>query len=191
MTWKQINYNLYTPKIQMGKAHIEAIAGAIRSRSPMCKLLIFGCGFDSPLWNSLNSDGFTVFLETSEVWRSKILESNPHLNILLYSLEGVTVQSSLTSDMAKDAPPPPSCIQNIQWDVILIDGPPGHEQHQPGRALPIIWVSKIRKKSTHVFLHDYERPLETLYGNLFLDVMAVIKDPDKHQQLAWSVGISV
>lgn len=184
--------HFYTPEIQLGVRQVEAIAGAIYTRQPNCKLLIFGCGNDSPLWFSINKKGRTVFLETSSKWKNTTLAKAPNLEIQLYDLPNdMTVASCLKSDILPDIQPPPILFEET-WDVILIDGPPGHNPDiDPGRAMAIKWVSQIRTKKTHVFLDDMNRPLERAYGEKYLDITCQISNERlSYKMMGWSVGIS-
>ena len=59
-------------------------------------------------------------------------------------------------------------IGSTRWDIILIDGPAGYEPDKPGRSLPIYWAHKYSDPHTHIFVDDYERPLEREYCDFFL-----------------------
>lgn len=180
--------HFYKNTILLGSAHIEAIASAILTRSPNCNLLVFGCGEDSAMWHCLNKTGKSVFLETSPHWIQKILEKFPYLDIRDYDLPGASVEKSLAGinpDMPK-----PSVLTEYNWDVIFIDGPSGYAPNLPGRALPIIWASQIRKPTTHVFVDDYNRELEKMYTDKYLQPAAIIESKLQkyHSVLAWSIG---
>ena len=68
--------NLYAPlvaryahtKMHMAPEQYVHLAAAIYARAP-CRLLVFGCGLDSPLWHELNRDGKTVFIEDDPHWK--------------------------------------------------------------------------------------------------------------------------
>jgi lipopolysaccharide biosynthesis glycosyltransferase len=189
MDYRSILKDHYSKKIQLAPTHIEAIASAIALRSPGCKLLVFGCGNDSAMWHALNKDGTTVFLESSPQWRDFVLNDHPQLDIQLYepvpmSIEDFTVRSELLKS------PLPEAMLRHKWDVILIDGPPGHSVEQPGRGVVMKWVSQVRTRSTHIFIDDYERPREKFYAEKFFKRREVITCPYRPgKQLAWSPGI--
>jgi hypothetical protein len=44
------------------------------------------------------------------------------------------------------------------WDVVLIDGPTGYGEEEPGRTQPIYSVSQMVVQ--HLFVDDYDRKLE-------------------------------
>jgi hypothetical protein len=161
----------YNDNTQMAASQIEAIAAAIKSRGPHCNMLVFGLGNDSPLWAALNDDGYTLFLEDVGDWITKIVSAHPTLNVQRVSYAGTTVASALESpvqtvEMAKV----PLFLLERQWDVIVIDGPMGYAPNLPGRALPICWARQICRRSTHIFVDDYDRKLERAYSDfLFKD----------------------
>ncbi|MEP6565348.1 MAG: hypothetical protein ABJB10_09430 [Mesorhizobium sp.] len=180
----------YSPKIQMSPAQIQCIAGSILARGKDCNLLVFGCGYDSPLWAAINDAGFTIFMETDPEWADRVKGLSPGLNILLYAPVG-TVASALRSVALADVPPPAALLER-KWDVIVIDGPPGSKLDQPGRHLPISWTASIRQPSADVFVHDYERRLERIYTDRFIAPhgapRVLIGRRDKDRTMLWSIG---
>ena len=181
--------HFYNSAILLSVQQIEAIAGAMYTRQPVCRMLVFGCGNDSPLWFALNKKGRTVFLETSVAWINKVRSNASSLEICHYELpENVSVSSCLEADTLPEVNPPAVLFEE-EWDVILIDGPPGFQPGQPGRALPIMWASQVRSSRTHVFLHDFQRPLEKLYGTKYLNITCQIEhDKAPAGLLGWSIG---
>jgi len=179
----------YSDNILLSPTHIEAIAAVISLRYPGCKLLVFGSGYDSALWHALNKNGLTIFLESQARWKEIVLRDNPHLNIHLYEPVPITID-----DYAKKPEllltPPPEVMLLHKWDVILVDGPPGHSPDSPGRALTVKWASAVRSHSTHVFVHDYDRPLENFYVNQVFKNISILNCPRDQKLLAWSPGIS-
>jgi lipopolysaccharide biosynthesis glycosyltransferase len=186
----------YDPKIQLSTTQIEAIAGAILSRQPGCNLLVFGCGHDSALWNTLNAEGYTLFIEGSPEWAQRAREADSSLRIESVDFSGISVESSLKNPMALlSSVEVPAFMKERTWDVIIIDGPQGHKARAPGRALPILWSAAVRTPSTHVFVDDYERELEQTYADLLLrragaGSTTIARRPAKPQLLFWSVGES-
>lgn len=159
----------YSPDAQMSPVQIEAVSAAILSRAPGCNMLVFGLGNDSPLWANLNRHGYTLFLENSSDWIKKMTGAHPHLNVALMNYP-TTVEASLRNpaEVIRNAVVPD--LLQRHWDVILVDAPMGWQPHLPGRALPIIWTSLLAKRSTHVFVDDYERTLEHTFADfLFAD----------------------
>lgn len=183
---QQIFKKYYTKKILLGPSQALLISQVIFNMQQKCNLLIFGCGNDSPLWANMNEFGYTLFLETSPEWKNECLKINNDLNIEIYNVGNNTVQRSLANDI--DDLVVPKCIQNIDWDIIFIDGPAGFANDKPGRALPIIWTSKIKNKNTHIFVDDYERKLEKTYTDKYIHPSCIIKDMNRHfkeSETAW------
>jgi hypothetical protein len=158
-------------------------------------MLIFGTGHDSQLWLEINSDGTTLFLEHSLEWREFANQRCPNISIRELPDFGLTVHNSIQDFSADDARfKPPSDLMETEWDVILIDGPPGYSQKDPGRAVPIYWASKLATERTHIFVDDYERNLERHFTDRYLrnrgtaSYVLAAGDNKSHRQLFWSVG---
>jgi hypothetical protein len=70
----------------------------------------------------------------------------------------------------------------------------GFSDEKPGRAVSIYWSALLARPHTHVFVHDYERPLEKKFADLYLrkrNVSTVVipaSDSDPERQLLWSMG---
>ena len=90
---------------------------------------------------------------------------------------------------------PPS-LTRAPFDVILVDGPAGFHLSDPGRALPILWASRLMGRETHVFVDDYNRPVERHFSDLLLrrdnppwDQVANEREAGK--TMLWRVGRSI
>lgn len=164
-----------TEGVQMQPAELLAIVGAIRLR-PGCSLLIFGCGNDSVFWEEVNQGGTTAFIEDDPVWaekiRAKLKTASVHLTQygtrlsewvgLLNSSEGLELEL-------------PDAVSSRRWDVIVIDGPAGHDNHEkytgreaPGRMKSIYMASKLVAPGGFVFVHDCDRLVEQQYAARYL-----------------------
>jgi hypothetical protein len=53
--------------VQLHPVELKPIIKAITSR-PQCSLLVFGCGTDSVLWQKINRNGTTAFIEDDPNW---------------------------------------------------------------------------------------------------------------------------
>lgn len=176
----------YNKKILLGPSQALIISQVILNKNQNCNMLVFGCGNDSTLWQNMNYNGYTLFLETSSAWKYSCLKENPNLNIELYNVGNNNVKRSLLDDI--DEIQIPDFIKNIQWDIIFIDGPEGFSPDKPGRAIPILWANKIKNSKTHIFVDDYERTLEKKFTDEYINPNCILIDRNRHfkvSQLAW------
>ncbi len=191
-----ISETRYTGDVQIPVHQIEVIASAIRSRGPGCNLWVFGVGHDTGMWIDINAGGYSLFLETDPEWADSTKRKIPDANIQLYALGEETVSSSLhfPAKTLIESAIPPHFMTERPWDVIIVDGPPGHSPDSPGRAITICWAGAVRSRHTHVFVHDYERELEKLYVDLALRrphrENVVVSARKGKRELFWSIGIS-
>lgn len=156
---KSVNVQLSDVQI-MWVADMLHLVHSINQRTP--NLLVFGVGNDSPMWNQINCNGRTVFVEDDKDWIKTVLDNFPSLEIYHveyhtstnYAAEYFSHPVALSIDASVDA----EC-----FDVILIDGPKGYAPESPGRMIPAYYSSKRAKECktpTAIFLHDSERPVE-------------------------------
>jgi hypothetical protein len=189
----------YTNKIQLSPFQTQLIGAAIRSRAPGCRLLVFGAGYDTKLWMALNRDGHTHVLEASTDWLEVVRADNPGLSIELLPPHELNVASSLEMNIeAMRQHRPPSKLADQPWDVILIDGPRGYHPKDPGRAVYIAWASHLAGPATHIFVDDYERPLEAKFADGLLrgrtgaaSYVIPASDSANHRRLFWSAGTPI
>uniref|UniRef100_A0A1J3INX8 Protein IRX15-LIKE n=1 Tax=Noccaea caerulescens TaxID=107243 RepID=A0A1J3INX8_NOCCA len=185
------------PNTSMSFSELSAISTAINSKSPNCNLLVFGLTHESLLWRSINFNGRTVFVDENPYAVSKFEQSNPGVEAydVVFSTkvsqagkllgyyktrpECRPVQNLLFSDCKLGINDLPNFVYEIDWDVILIDGPFGYAADSPGRMAPIFTSAvlakskdsgkkKKRKKTTDVFVHEFGRKLERVYSEEFL-----------------------
>lgn len=190
-----------TPEVpQQSKAEIALVLGALQRRGA-CNLLVFGLWHDSLLWAALNYGGRTVFLDESEAWVARTRERHPSLES--YRLDYTTRLRDAgallaaaraaggpggacapTSGTAETVCPlaitaarhgvPRAVVEEVQWDVVLIDGPRSYRNGSfPGRMSPIFTAAVMARARTapgavDVFLHDVSRPWEGVYAREFL-----------------------
>jgi glucuronoxylan 4-O-methyltransferase len=62
----------------------------------------------------------------------------------------------------------PDEVGSREWDIILVDGPRGWRDDQPGRMKSIFAASRLIGRPGDVFVHDCERAVENVYSNKFL-----------------------
>lgn len=154
--------------VQLEAAEIRPIVAAIRQR-PGCSLLVFGCGNDSHFWEKANRGGTTVFLEDNPSWataaRAGLAAATVHAVRYDTSLSEWWSLLDRPSQLAMDLP---SEIDSRRWDVILVDGPAGHADSQPGRMKSIYAASKLVAPGGRVFVHDCDRPAERAFASRYL-----------------------
>jgi uncharacterized protein (TIGR01627 family) len=155
-------------KVQLEAKELRPIVAAIRER-PGCALLVFGCGNDSPFWERVNRGGTTAFLEDDPQWiadaRAKLVTAIVHL--VQYGTRVSEWRELLDrpSELILDLP---AEIGSRRWDVIMVDGPAGHKDTQPGRMKSIHAASRLVAPGGRVFVHDCERPAEQAFAKRYL-----------------------
>lgn len=154
----------------MSASHYNHIAQQVESRSPK-SLLVFGVGYDAPLWRSIAST-------------TRFVEDNPHfLSLAPTDSQTVLLRYGTRVGIWVAAPPPPDCINSL-WDFVLIDGPEGHSNSSPGRQWPIEWSRSLAADT--IFVHDYERAWDRTLCDRFLGPPSEIiaPSPDRPGVLA-------
>lgn len=189
----------YTDDIQISRGQASVVGAAIASAGARARVLVFGCGNDSPMWAAMNPGGRTVFLENHTAWLAQARERFPGLEIEPIDYAGRTVETSLPIDEAALAAfPVPPIVVSEPWDVILIDSPMGTKPHMPGRSLPIWWASQVARPACHIFVDDYRRALERAYADHFfrarrpwsIEVPRVFRHGIRNAGVMfWSVGV--
>jgi glucuronoxylan 4-O-methyltransferase len=130
---------------------------------------VFGLGKDSEYWSLLNKDGVTVFLENSAYWLDRITGRSKNIKAFKVRYDTkrsdweMLIERSDLLDM-----PLPDEVRARKWDMILVDGPNGYEDHHPGRMKSIFLASELIGNPGDVFVHDCERIVENAYCNKFI-----------------------
>lgn len=139
----------------------------LKTITPGCKMLVFGLGYDSPLWLAANSQGQTIFLEDDVLWIDKC-SVLPGIVKVSYNTEywdNTKIYDEQTLHM-----PLPDFVEKTSWDIIFVDAPVGSVQ---GRMKSIYNAYRLARKayqkgvSTTVFVHDYNRKSEKTYVDHF------------------------
>jgi len=164
---------------QLSAKQILQVAEEILSQ-PRCKVLIFGLGNDAPFWLACNPLGRSTFIEDQLAWVRELQPLLPTAEICHVSYS--TRIGLWQKDMEFPVGWPPSLCQ-VPWDVILVDGPHGHQRGTHGRQQSIWSASQVMTANSSVFLHDYERPWERTCANAYLGPPDRIS-PGKHRLLA-------
>uniref|UniRef100_A0A6N2M500 Uncharacterized protein n=1 Tax=Salix viminalis TaxID=40686 RepID=A0A6N2M500_SALVM len=149
---------------QQSLAEISVTFDVLKTRSP-CNLLVFGLGFDSLMWTSLNPHGTTLFLEEDPKWVQTIVKNAPSLNAHTVQYRTQLKEANILLKTYRS--------YEKEWDLIMIDAPRGYFPEAPGRMAAIfsaVVMARGRKGSgvTHVFLHDVNRRVEKMFAEEFL-----------------------
>lgn len=155
-------------QIQIEVDELKIIIDIINKKAP-CNFLIFGLGYDSIFWKSINHSGKTVFIEDNNAWIQKILKQDNRLQVYLVDYKSQRTQwqallnspQSLNIDLPKD-------IEDGLWDIILVDAPEGGYDDKPGRMKSIFNASRLERNGTDIFVHDCDRQVESVYCDQFL-----------------------
>src|SRR5262245_3789537 len=116
----------YDPATQISPAQIEAVASVVRARAPGGRLLVFGLGQDAPMWQRLNADGETLFVEDKPAYIEAARRAMPQVRVVRADYAATTVLGAFaTLPAALDAVAMPEELRG-SWDVILVDGPAGY-----------------------------------------------------------------
>ncbi|CAK7337715.1 unnamed protein product [Dovyalis caffra] len=178
----------------MSHAEIKPISDVLRKCSSPCNFLVFGLTHETLLWKALNHNGRTVFIEENRYYAAYYEELHPEIDVfdvqyttkmkemreLIASTkeqiknECRPVQNLLFSECKLGINDLPNHVYEVDWDVILVDGPRGDGPEGPGRMTPIFTAGvlarskKASNAKTHIFVHDYYRNVERIYGDEFL-----------------------
>jgi glucuronoxylan 4-O-methyltransferase len=152
--------------IQLWVREILFVLAAIRARAA-CKLLVFGAGNDSAMWQRLNRAGRTAFVEDDPTWIRRLAARDRALEI--HAVRYPTRMSRWRQLL--DAPDQlelalPVAVTAESWDVILVDGPCGNptpDVDPPGRMCSIVAARRLVAPHGDVFVHDCERDVEREY----------------------------
>lgn len=164
----------------------------LRARAP-CNFLVFGLGYDSLMWASLNPNGLTLFLEETPDWVTTVLKEAPFLNAKTVPYRTRLKEADRLLASYRNEPDClpgraflkgnqkcrlalenlPGEVYDNEWDVIMIDAPRGYFPDAPGRMAAIYSaavMARARKRvgNTHVFLHDVDRKVEKDFAKEFL-----------------------
>jgi len=150
----------------MSKNQYLKIAKKLNEKSP-CNLLVFGLGEDSYLWNKINNEGKTIFLEDSKEWIASVNDGTLDVVHVVYQTS-VENQKEIGFIPEKLELPIPHRVSDLTYDFIIVDAPLGHQPPRPfkgpGRMSSIYMAFKLLKKGGIVVIDDMGRPIEKKYA---------------------------
>lgn len=188
----------------MSYTDIKQIADILHHCTIPCKFLVFGLTHETLLWHALNHLGRTVFIDESRYYTAHMEEKFPEIEA--YDVQYTTkisqlkdlisivreqlhnecrpVQNLLFSDCKLGLNDLPNQLYEIDWDVILVDGPRGHWPDAPGRMSAIFTAGVLARSKkwgnpkTHVFVHDFKTEVERVSSEEFLCKENLVKSKD-------------
>ncbi|KAM0003771.1 putative polysaccharide biosynthesis domain-containing protein [Helianthus debilis subsp. tardiflorus] len=178
----------------MSQTDMKQISDVLKQCTSPCNFLVFGLTRETLLWNALNHYGRTVFIDENRYYAAYMEEKYPEieaydvqystkiseLNELVTSVreqarnECRPVQNLLFSDCKIGLNDLPNQLYELDWDVILVDGPRGYWPEGPGSISAIFTASVLARSKkggnhkTHVFVHNYNREMEKVSSEEFL-----------------------
>jgi hypothetical protein len=158
----------FTNCIHLHAEEIFCIASVIKNKRP-CRFLVFGFGNDSSYWVRLNRGGKTIFIEDNPDWYSFVLQQHPdYLGYLVdYGTRRTQWQELLDAPEKLKIDLPVEVISQ-PYDCILVDGPQGWLDSNPGRMKSIFTASRLVAEEGDIFVHDCDRIIESTYCERYL-----------------------
>jgi hypothetical protein len=170
--------------IELWTEEIESIVEAIACW-PGCRLLVFGTGYDAPLWLVLNRQGRTAFIEDDPHWIETATRNCPGVEVHRVTYPTVLSQwPMLLHDPERTFIELPVAVTAEPWDVILVDAPSGalsafraiHGHEPPGRPCSIAAARRLIRSGGDVFVHDCERPAEDAFTRHYFGLEALVQE---------------
>jgi hypothetical protein len=141
----------------------EAILSVLED-TPGANMLVFGLGYDAPLWLAANTSGLTLFLENSPKWirRCAVIPGVHRVQYNTGSWKQTIIHSNEKLHMTLPGP-----VEQTPWDIIFVDGPVGKSQGRMKSVYNAWRLANANEKPVTVFVHDYPRPCEKTYVDHF------------------------
>ncbi|CAN4082953.1 unnamed protein product [Withania somnifera] len=163
----------------MSYTDIKHIADVIQKCSQPCNFLVFGLTHETLLWKALNHNAYIEEkcpeIEAYDVqYTTKLSEMKELIAGVKEQVrnECKPVQNLLFSECKLGLNDLPNQFYEVDWDVILVDGPRGYWPEAPGR------MSAIFTASTHIFVHDFSQQVDRVTSDEFLCKENLVKSMD-------------
>lgn len=183
---------------RMTSGEIQSVSAALSrcSNSSQCNFLVFGLTRETLLWHSLNRNGRTVFVENNAYLVRGLESDRPEIEAYdieaaaeetgeMYDLIGSVkeqagkecrpVQNLLYSDCPLGVNDLPNYVYDVEWDVILVDGPRGLKAGDSAGRMSAIFTAGVLARSRRsgerkvdVFVNEFEREVEWVCSEEFL-----------------------
>jgi uncharacterized protein (TIGR01627 family) len=154
--------------IQLSARELRTVIEAVAAR-PGGSLLVFGPGNDSLLWERVNAAGTTAFIESDAGWADRVRRRLTSAEVHHVDFTTRCGDWERLLDHPEELPLDlPADIRSRQWDVVLVDGPPGYAPSLPGRMSSIFEASRLVGPGGRVFVHDVERDAEAAFASRYL-----------------------
>ncbi|GAB4846958.1 Protein IRX15-LIKE [Ancistrocladus abbreviatus] len=185
---------------KMSYNDLKLITDVLRKCPTPCNFLVFGLTHETLLWRALNNHGRTAFVDENRYYAAYMEEKHPEIEA--YDVQYTTklnemqeliatvkeqaqnecrpVQNLLFSECKLGINDLPNQFYDVDWDVILVDGPRGHWPTAPGRMAAIFTAGVLARSKkggggggvgsskTHVFVHDYNLEPQRVCSEEFL-----------------------
>ena len=153
----------------MSKGQYMALAETLDKLSP-CNFLVFGLGEDADVWEEINKGGRTVFLEDDKEWIGKFKNKDLEIHPVEYNTRSEDYMK-IGFDAEKLHMELPKDITDVEWDIIFVDGPLGHNPPRPfkgpGRMKSIYAAHSLLGGGGVCVVDDMGRIIESVYAHHF------------------------
>ncbi|KAK6946078.1 Polysaccharide biosynthesis domain [Dillenia turbinata] len=199
-----LHYTISDNNTHMTSMELNIVASVLRSYQFSSNFLIFGLTHETHLWKALNFKGRTIFIDENEYLVKKFEDIDSQIEaydvqyttkvsqtaeLMSYGKEEYKnecrpFQNLLFSECKIGLTDLPNHIYDINWDVILIDGPKGYSGHTPGRLSAIFTAGvfarskKMKNVKTHVLVHEINRDLERECSSEYLCDQNLVETTD-------------
>ncbi|CDP02521.1 unnamed protein product [Coffea canephora] len=188
----------------MSHTDIKQISDVLQKCRSPCNFLVFGLTPETLLWKALNHNGRTVFIDENRYYAAYIEEKYPEVEA--YDVQYTTkiteaneliaavkeqvmnecrpVQNLLFSECKLGLNDLPNQFYEVDWDVILVDGPRGYWPEAPGRMSAIFTAGVLARSKkggntkTHIFVHDFNQKVDRTTSYEYLCKENLVKSKD-------------